>query len=338
MRLIIFVTGYMLTIVQAHRSGHPHGGEMTVQEFVHLAECVLTNSAAVQGGYEDMNLLPLVRWAAGRRAGKFVELGAHDGFSGSTTWTLEKCFGWTGVLIEALPSTCSKLQASNRPRSTKFCCAVCPEGRTVHMSGFDATRREGNFKGGSSAVTGVVEFMTTEYRKTWNKLLDTENTEEVKCRPMTSLLVEAGVSEVDFLSLDTQGSEDVVLGTADLRTVKVVLVEAESTSKEKNQRVRSMLHDAGFIQIEHNQQPQKSAGGAQYNELYAQSWLVKPHMNYTASPARWRNFPPGEPAILYPLRTQGLSSFERYSRLARFADGLLAMDAMTAAVRAPDIM
>ena len=67
-------------------------------DFARVSECVLATAAKTQCEYEDMNLLPLVRWAAGEgsRPGTFVELGANDGFTGSITWLLEKCFGWNG--------------------------------------------------------------------------------------------------------------------------------------------------------------------------------------------------------------------------------------------------
>ena len=63
-------------------------GHLPFHEVVRLSECVLNNSlVSMHGSFEDMNLLPLIRWAAGHgaRPGTFVELGAHDGVTLSTT-------------------------------------------------------------------------------------------------------------------------------------------------------------------------------------------------------------------------------------------------------------
>ena len=46
----------------------------------------------------------------------FVELGALDGWHGSNTLMLERCFGWTGLLIEASPHNFRNLQRSGRRR------------------------------------------------------------------------------------------------------------------------------------------------------------------------------------------------------------------------------
>ena len=51
-------------------------GRMKLEEFAKLSTCVSHYALQTQGEFEDMNLLPLVRWAAGGRPGSFVELGA----------------------------------------------------------------------------------------------------------------------------------------------------------------------------------------------------------------------------------------------------------------------
>ena len=315
---------------------------MPLAEFAKLSDCVLSNSREIGTFYEDVNILPLVRWAAAGRAGSFVELGANDGKDGSMTWLLEKCFGWRGVLIEAHPHLCyNKLMAEHRPGSQKFCAAVCPAGETVHMSGFNASSVGG--------LAVALEFMSESYKNTWANHLDSRNTHAVPCRPMRDILAEARVPSVDFLSLDVQGAEAVVLNTTDLSSVSVVLVEQERTNMPKNKRVRTMLHRAGFVQLEHIQQPQKTPGGAGYNELYAKHWLTRRPANVSmpGAPSAGRNrdtWPLGELSILYPRwndykrgSAKRLQWHDRRSFLARFADGLAAMDEMTEVVRAEQL-
>ena len=277
--------------------------------------------------YEDVNLLPLVRWAAGRRPGRFVELGASDGFDGSMTLMLEKCFGWTGVLIEAHPALCKKLMTANRT-AHKVCGAVCPRGQTVTMP------VESNISGATGTLT-VLDFASEEYVKTWKWFLDTTNTVKVPCKPMPDILSEAGILDVDFISIDTQGAEEVVLKTCNMEALTgVVLVEAENTAKAKNVRVRALLARDGFVPIPHVLQQQKKIGGAGYNELFVRKSLVRPAWENSTRSFGGRQFP-----ILYPANTRNSTDhiFTRYDRrswTARILDGLLAMDEMTEYVQA----
>lgn len=306
----------------------PNQGNMTLWDFVRLSSCVLANSGSREVGthYEDMNLFPLVRWAAGGRPGTFVELGANDGRGGSLTWTLEKCFGWSGLLLEGHPTMCPDLMASDR-NVHKRCAAVCRPGQVVSMSGGMNVSRRAN------GVFAALELTTQAYRTTWHRELDIEHTLKVDCRPMTELVAEVGITTVDLLVLDVQGAEEEVLLTTNLTAVKVVVVEAEHTSVEKNRRVRKILLRAGFVQVRHSQQPQKSPGGAQYNELFAKRYLAKRPVKMEQDRESWsHNWPTGEQIILYPSRSAGISVRDSRSRLARFVDGLLAMDEMSRAV------
>jgi len=85
-------------------------------------------------GAENIEVLPLILGAAGGEPGIFVEIGANNGLTGSNTLLLERCFGWTGLLIEANPDTFHKLLQSGR-NSTMINAPACPNGRVVQMSG-----------------------------------------------------------------------------------------------------------------------------------------------------------------------------------------------------------
>ena len=65
---------------------------------------------------EDLILLPLLLQAAHSVAarGTFVELGALNGHTYSNTLMLERCFNFTGLLIEANPHNFARLNSSRR--------------------------------------------------------------------------------------------------------------------------------------------------------------------------------------------------------------------------------
>ena len=58
------------------------------------------------------------------RPGRFVELGAYTGIDFSNTLVLERCFGWTGLLIEANSQNFKKLAHSGRSATLRRS-AIC---------------------------------------------------------------------------------------------------------------------------------------------------------------------------------------------------------------------
>ena len=170
-----------------------------------LWECVLRESRSQHG--EERMLLPTLIAAAGGlgRPGTFVELGALDGLTYSNTVALERCFNWTGLLIEANPSNFARLELSGR-RAKMVHSAVCAGGGVVNISA------------SSGATSRVVSKGVS-----------------VPCRPLPELMADAGLNGATFLSLDVEGSEGVVLDTVqDIgATFSFALVEGISTSGKK---------------------------------------------------------------------------------------------------------
>jgi len=335
-RSMVVAVAVLLLQVAGARHDYDRQMSSSVADVVQEFTCIMDQCRYIGHEYEIIELLPLLRWAAGRKPGTFVELGAYDGRESSQTWVLEKCFNWTGVLIEASPVLFERLKKVDRPRSHKVWASVCPAGQKIHMTAFNGTI--GDYKGGSPSVLTAVEHVTSAYKKAYGKWLDVENTVEVPCREMSDILAEAGLEEVDFISVDVQGAEDAVLNASNLGLVhgqptmyKVVLAESESTHEAKNMRVRAMLRESGLLQIPHTYQPQKKPGGGGYNELFVRPSLVAPTYDPSTKQYGHQRFP-----ILYPDRLSGASVAEGFGgvrRFHRYVDGVLAMDAMDAWVR-----
>ena len=68
----------------------------------------------------------LSRYLTGRH-GVFIEAGANDGFTQSNTYYLEKFLGWSGILVEAIPSLYEQARRC-RSRARVFNCALVPFG------------------------------------------------------------------------------------------------------------------------------------------------------------------------------------------------------------------
>jgi FkbM family methyltransferase len=137
--------------------------------------------------------------------GVFVEAGANDGYTWSNTYYLERCKGWSGVLIEGIPAL-SRECRRQRPRSQVFNCALVSPG-------FDGERVTMTYADLRSLVSGsdaaMEEMIRAERQATYEVA--------VPARTLDDVLREAGVGHVDFMSLDLEGFETPALTGLDLQ-------------------------------------------------------------------------------------------------------------------------
>jgi FkbM family methyltransferase len=136
--------------------------------------------------------------------GVFVEAGAHDGYTQSNTFYLERHCGWSGVLVEAVPELFRRARR-RRPRSQVFACAlVAPEreGRPVEVRFGDLCSAVG------ADSDHVARGLGPSRRQSY--------TVAVPGRTLSAVLDEAGVARPDVLVLDVEGSELEVLAGLDL--------------------------------------------------------------------------------------------------------------------------
>ena len=153
-------------------------------------------------------------------------IGAYTGVSLSNTFALETCFNWTGVLIEANPRNFQKLQRSGRKAQMVHSAVCANEGTTRMTVAGDMT-------------AGEYGAMSPEYLRRWGRGNGAAKNESVvvPCKPLKSIVESAGFNSIDFLSLDVEGAEEIVLRTADPSMFGLVMVEADATDKAKDARV-----------------------------------------------------------------------------------------------------
>ena len=176
------------------------------------------------------------------RRGTFVELGALDGQTLSNTYMLERCHGWRGLLIEAVPENFAKLLKSPRNVS-KVHSAVCSDGRTsVRM-----TTGVGNY----GAMAELASLAPVFDKKQHWKKVNESSTIAVPCTTLSKLMHASKLAHgADFLSLDVEGAEEMVLAAVDPAAFRLVLVEdtpgPTKEVHEKNERVYHRLTRAGM--------------------------------------------------------------------------------------------
>ena len=187
---------------------------------------------------EDAILLPTLVNAARGRPGTFVELGAFTG-EHSNTALLEHCFGWRGLLLEPNPANFAKLQKRARPRSRKVHTAICPS-----TGAGKATVR---FTLNGGPVAGQVDMLSASHQRDWAKVNRPSQAVDVPCQPLERLMEANGLGDgATFLSLDVEGSEELVLSTVRPSAFQIIMVELDGSDPAKDERVERRILADGF--------------------------------------------------------------------------------------------
>ncbi len=167
----------------------------------------------------------------GRRRGYFVEFGATDGQSLSNTWYLEKVMGWNGILAEPGPAYQKSLR-SNRGCIVSNKCVHSVSGRTVDF----VAAREPEF----SRISDIAPGDSHEARREGV-------TVPVETISLNDLLLEHGAPRhVDFLSVDTEGSEFEILNALDFDRWRPRTIAVEHNFTPLREKLFDLLSAQGY--------------------------------------------------------------------------------------------
>ena len=143
--------------------------------------------------------------------GFFVEFGARNGKEHSNTYFFEHALGWSGILLEVLPSEQKEI-AKNRPGSAVIDGGVCEYDGAVEIlkHAFDGW--------GGRADT---------YDRSRSLAHPTTTTVTAACYRLDTLVKTFGVARINYMSVDTEGSELQALRSFPWRDVLVDFVAVE---------------------------------------------------------------------------------------------------------------
>ena len=143
-------------------------------------------------------------------SGFFVEFGARNGIDHSNTLFFERQLGWTGLLFEVDPNELTQLRA-NRPKATVYDGAVCPSSQIELSFGIS------KIPGWSGSATS--------YEPSRNQ--STARVVSVKCYHLAAELRRANVRVVDYMTIDTEGSEPEIVEDFPWSQFEVSIVQIE---------------------------------------------------------------------------------------------------------------
>ncbi|MEA5593750.1 FkbM family methyltransferase [Rivularia sp. UHCC 0363] len=170
--------------------------------------------------------------------GFFIEVGANNGFSESNTYYLERFRNCKGILIEPIPHLYQEC-VKERPNSQVFNCALVssdyPEPEIEMMYGHLMSLVKGAFDDDQVEAERVAI--------AGRKLGFTPYKIKVPARTLTSILDEANVSKIDFLSLDVEGFELNALQGLDFDKYRPEYMLIECLNEKYFQEIESYIGD-----------------------------------------------------------------------------------------------
>lgn len=156
----------------------------------------------------------------GKRNGNCVEVGGFDGVTGSNTYFFEK-LGWHCLIIEPMPEFCEKIR----------------QVRTCDIAEMAASDKAGEVE--FHIACGVETLSTIEMSDKHLARINSLSVEDiksitVKTARLDDILVERGMTEIDFLTIDVEGHEMSVLsGMAfDLIRPRIIIIEDNSNGSD----------------------------------------------------------------------------------------------------------
>ena len=167
-----------------------------------------------------------------KREGFFVEFGATNGIDLSNSYLLEKKFGWKGVLAEPGKKWHSDLDA-NREAHIEHNCVWKNTGEKLIFNEVD-----------NGELSTIDLFSGSDGHKNARM---TGSKYEVSTISLNDLLDKYNApKEIDYLSIDTEGSEFEILSTFDFSKHKFKIITCEHNFTPKRKNIYSLLTKNGY--------------------------------------------------------------------------------------------
>jgi FkbM family methyltransferase len=156
----------------------------------------------------------------GVRNGFFLDIGANDGLIHSNSFKLEQRFKWSGICIEANPNIFKNLKSNRKAICVNACLADKAGEVYFRMAGeFGEVVPKNNFDGSDIKMQTI---------------------------PLEKVLVDNNAPySIDYLSIDIEGSEEIVLRGFPFHkyTFKCITIERPSNM------IRHLLKENGYLLI-----------------------------------------------------------------------------------------
>jgi FkbM family methyltransferase len=217
-----------------HTEGGPanvHATALDREEYARFfAHCVANRAWTAAQSFQDL----FVRYTLRKPRGFFVEFGAADGVLTSNTWALERDFAWAGILAEPARTWHNSLKANRR-------CAIdtrCVWSRSGEQLVFNETAMP--------LLSTIATFSEADdhakRRKDGTRYV-------VETVSLNDLLAQHGAPKtIDYMSVDTEGSECEILESLDFARYEIGVLTVEHNFHWGNRnRLYAFLTAKGYV-------------------------------------------------------------------------------------------
>lgn len=166
--------------------------------------------------------------------GVFLDIGANDGVTFSNTYFFEKELNWTGICIEPIDDIFKELEKNRTSININGC-----------AWNDDSIKTFRKLNGNAEMLSGIIDSYNEKHKERidleCNIFNCTYEDIKVKCYNINSLLKKHKMYHIDFLSIDTEGSELEILKCIDFSmfNIEVILVENNYSDIELKQYIQS---------------------------------------------------------------------------------------------------
>jgi FkbM family methyltransferase len=172
-----------------------------------------------------------------KQNGFFVDIGAHDGITYSNSLFFEEQ-GWNGICVEPLPHIYKKLKLNRKCK----CIEGAVSNKEISYVEFCA------IEGYSEMLSGILDSYDDRHKA---RILNEEqiykcNRKKIKV-PCLNFNKIIDNTKIDFLSIDTEGSELDILKTIDFTKYDISLIAVENNFSEPH--ILNFLKEKNFIYI-----------------------------------------------------------------------------------------
>ena len=166
-----------------------------------------------------------------KKNGFFVEFGATNGINGSNTYLLENKFNWRGILAEPAKIFYNELNKNRK-------CFI--ETNLVWKNSKSRLLFHEDFAGGLSTIKKFTDHDTQIRKKNKEYILETIS--------LNDLLVKYNAPKIiDYLSIDTEGSEFNILNNFDFNKYKFRIITCEHNFTPNKNKIHKLLTKNGYV-------------------------------------------------------------------------------------------
>lgn len=170
-----------------------------------------------------------------RSDGFFVEFGAAGGRVASNTYLLEKSYGWKGILAEPARTYLQEL-SENR------------DCRIDHRCVYSESNKELEFlESKTSMLSTILGFENKDNLAKDRKIKSTYKVETISL--MDLLTQHEAPNHIDYISIDTEGSELEILGVFDFTKYNFNFITIEHNSEHQELEIQKLMSQNGYLRI-----------------------------------------------------------------------------------------